>query len=416
MRLSDLRNLVANIANYDPDVESYRDEIDRLIRSAYYEMYATRTWNFAQVEYRSWVYEDRTATDATVTNGSANITTAGNFFTADMEGMVVETPDGSEYEIVKVASPTSAYLTTIYTGVTVVGTAEIVVKHRYIDLPSNCTSAMQVGFRPLLSASSPSPGRYTPIARVEGEWWNLALNETGDPTGWVPFDDAFVQAPIKAPVSGNVPGAWPAGDYEFAYTYVKQGRESALSPSTTVTLDGVQAPQIGLPNTTANSGITKRIYLKYGSYDAWRVWGSDVAETVTSMTWATPPADDFEFQPRHPGNDGSYQRISLYPRQSSKTEITVRYLARPQELLEDADSPSFPAAHHQWLVYKALFDIYSKHDQPSYAKLYEGKAQAEFVKMEQRYLSTEARRWVKGSFEGDATLYRRNPYGPLTHS
>ena len=416
MRLYELRGHVANICNYDPEVTAYKTEIDRLINSALNELYDGRLWNFAQREVRLVAHEDRTATDGTVTNGSSTVTTAANFFTTDMPGMFLEGPDGVEYEILKRSSATSVELTSDYTGTTVAGTAQITVKHRYIDLPTDCVKVLQLGRRPLSAETTPTPGRFVPLARTEGEWWDLPLNETGDPEAWVPFDDAFVQAPIKAPVLAAVAGAWPAGTYEFRYVYVKQGRYSAMSPSASITLTAAQSPNVTYPNTGTDSGIFKQLYLRYGDFKDWRrITVSDVAETTTTVNYATAPSDATEFTPRHPGNDGAVQRVALYPRQSTEMELTLRYLARPMFLVEDGDTPTMPASEHQYLVDRALWDIFIKHDQPTYAKLYEQKARGGLLRLEQRYLSTEARRWVKGGFDAEP-LYRRNPYGPLTNT
>lgn len=416
MRLIDLRSHVANICNYDPEVTAYKTEIDRLLNAAYAELYDGREWNFAQKEVHTTVYADRSATDGTVTNGSTTVTTAAAFFTTDMTGMIMEGPDGEEYEILKRTNSTTIVLTSDYTGTTVAGTATIIIKQRYIDLPSDCAKVLQVGRRPVTAETSPNPGRFTPLARTEGEWWDLPLNETGDPEAWVPYDDAIVVAPVKAPVLAAVAGAWAAGTYEFRYVYVKQERYSAFSPAASITLTAGQSPNVTYPNTGTDSGIFKQLYIRYGDFKDWRRYTvSNVAETTTTVNYGTAPSDATEFAPRHPGNDGTTQRLMLYPRQSTTMEVTIRYLARPALMVEDNDAPSFPAGEHQYLVYRALYDIFIKHDQPSYAKLYEDKANGAMLRLQQRYLATEARRWVKGGFDGDS-LYRRNPFGPLRYT
>ena len=114
--------------------------------------------------------------------------------------------------------------------------------------------------------------------------------------------------------------------------------------------------------------------------------------------------DSFELTySRYDGVDGNLQRIRMYPRQSQNYSITVRYMYRPIELIDDADTPEFPSASHQILAYMALRDIFVKHDNDAQAAMYDRKVVQEMLKIEQRYLNSIAKRYIKRFMAGGRT-------------
>ena len=93
----------------------------------------------------------------------------------------------------------------------------------------------------------------------------------------------------------------------------------------------------------------------------------------------------------------------MYPRQDQDYSITVRYMYRPIELIDDADTPEFPAACHHILAYMALRDIFVKHDNDAQAAMYDRKVAQEMLKIEQRYLNSIAKRYIKQFMAGGRT-------------
>lgn len=416
--LAELRAQIDETIDGSADTDTYRREQNRFINNAYKELFADKSWNFAQKEARITAHADVTSAVGVVTNGSKNVTTGSAFFLTWMAGQVIELPDGLEYEIASYISTTSVYLTTDYAGTTT-NPASITVKQRYIDLPEDCVSVMQLGYRPLNSSSTPSQSAYVPVQRVEDEWYALSLDSTGTPTSWIPYDDFHVTSPVLAPVSvsstAGGPPYWTAGAYDFVLTYKYAGRYSAPSDKFSVTAPGGTILQASLSNnsTGLGSGYKLALWCKPSGYEGYRLIYDDIVETGGTVSLATPPTSSWVISSRRMyETDGHIQRIRLYPRQDTDTELTVRYNFRPISLVEDNDSPQFPSSHHSYLAYAALHDICMKMDAPSYAKTAAQKAQAKLDNMCQRFLAVESRRWVKQDMNSGRN-YRTGPMGPV---
>ena len=423
MRLAEIRGLIKSITDYDPNTTTYDDELTRIINNVYLELFAEKPWSFAQKELIKTAKADDTATNGNVTNSTRDLTTGSGFFIDAMEGQIIEI-QGEEYEIASVVSSTVANLRQLFTGSTVSdSSATFKVKYRYLDLPVNCISVLQVGRRDRTTTPSSEPGRFTPLTRMEDEWYNVNLDETGTPTDWVAYDDFSIQAPVKTLVvasSGTAGSGWSAGTYTFVYTFVYAGRYSAPSSAVTLaTTEDYPTFAVTLPDMTTisgsdASGFKKQAWVKFDPYKSYRKFGAEIVESDTSVS-ATAPGDNWELVDRLNNNGGNYRRVRLYPRPSSDTDITIRYIYAPEFLLEDSDSPQMPGAHHQYIAYKALVDVFSKHDNTTQAEVYRRKAELEIIKMEQRYLSEISRRWVKAGY-GVEPAFRSNRFGPLTTS
>ena len=116
MRLVDLIDMVANIVDYDPSVDTYRNQITDLLNDAYYSLFSTKPFTFAQKEDIIKAYADVSYLGVGVTNGSASVTgmsATKSYF----EGQIIEI-EGVEYIIAWVANSTSVYLTEVYAGPT----------------------------------------------------------------------------------------------------------------------------------------------------------------------------------------------------------------------------------------------------------------------------------------------------------
>lgn len=427
MRLSEIRALIGNIADYKPENESYSDELDRLINDAYYELYASHPWPWAQKEINITAYADVTGEVALGATPNHIIPTGAPWFETWFEGMPFELDnvagtdlEGDEYEAGRVATTSSLYATDV--NLTVGETYDMRVKHRYIDLDWDNVSILQVGVRNKLhsgSVAQTEPGRFVPITRFEGEWWNLNLAEVGTATSWVVADGYHTGSPVLAPtVSTHAGDVWPDGDYEVATTRSYAGRHSALSPVSKVTIDnsgGNQALQVSLPDIFSSQLYTRHIWLKAPNYKTFRLLETGIDENSHSFLYsaAQAPDADWQFVERAPEHDGYNQRIRLHPRQAADTELTIRYMFRPRLLIEDTDTPEFPASHHKYLAHKVLTDLFVKLDNLTQSEIYRRKAEAELIRMEQRYLSEVPRRWVKQGF--DVPVMERK-YGPLIHN
>ena len=401
MKLSEIREYIGNILDYQPSITSYQNQLNDIINENYFKLFSEKPFTFAQKQVLVDATKDLSLTTVTVTQNSATITTggAGQFPTdGSMDGQVIDILD-VEYTVAWVASATTAYLTSAYVAAS--GTPDATVKFRYLDMPQDCVEIMQV-LKRSMQMTPAEPGRMVPVTRYEDEYWNLPLNEVNIPNYWVPFDD-YSLVPPKAPtITITTSGAGRgARTLEFAVSYVFAGRESALSPVTSVTLTDGQFPSITISTIPNVSGLKRRVYVRCTEAGINKFYnipeaGSALTEflptstgtfsydTITNLSVFT---DSFELlYAAYDGVDGNVQRIRMYPRQDQDYELTVRYMYRPKKLIDNADTPEFPSASH--------------HVQ---ATLYDRKVAQEMLKIEQRYLNSIAKRYIKRFMDGGRT-------------
>lgn len=427
MRLVDLRNMIANIVDYDPAVDTYRQQITNLINDSYYRLYTTKQFTFAQKETIVKAYKDIEisvkTTNPTVT-AQLNVQAGGTV--ADYwAGQVIEI-DGTEYEIAWIQTTGNIiYLTTDNPSLAANTIYTAKVKFRYLDLPSDCVAIMNVAKRSM-TLTPQEPGMFTAIARYEDEYYNLPLDEVNLPNFWVPYDEYHVSTPRSVKSMSTAGAAGTSVTLNVSMSYVYAGRESALSASTAITTDKADLTVnfTVLPNRT---GYYRKIYVSNPAAGWKGERCLNVKTTTNNLIPLTSSSavfdirstvfeDDFEFETEpYTAIDGNTQRIRLYPRQDQDYDVTVRYMFRPQPLVNDNDTPEMPSSAHHILAYMALRELFVKLDNLPQANMYERKVAQEMVKLEQRYLTQIPRRFVKrGMLDGVV-----NPlplYTPLTRT
>ena len=195
MRLVDLRNMIANIVDYDPAVDTYRQQITDLINDSYYRLYTTKQFTFAQKETIVKAYKDIELNVISPGTTTAQLTLAVGVTPAPThwEGQVIEI-DGVEYEIAWVQNTTTLWLTTDTPSYATATTFAAKIKFRYLDLPTDCVSIMNVVKRSM-ALTPQEPGMFTALARYEDEYYNLPLDEVNLPNFWVPYDEYHVSTP-----------------------------------------------------------------------------------------------------------------------------------------------------------------------------------------------------------------------------
>ena len=428
MNLGDLRAMVGSIVDYDPDVTTYQDEVTEILNQLYLDFFSDKRWQFAQKTSKLLARADQTATDAAYdgTASDTNITTTAPFFDAWMENQVLDISGGNivapnnrvnkEVRIVRVLTTTSAHVEggSFAAGATpdIATAVTIVAKNRYLDLPTDCVGLISVGVRDIKEETLP----HSNVSRYLDEIYDLDLNQTGRPTDWVLHDDSTLVPPRLAPslINGgaNPTGAPVTGSYQACYTYVHNGRESGPSPiSTAVTFNALDRIDIaGMLDSGTNSGLLKRVYIKGPESKAfYAMTNADVAETTKTLLDVILADDYVTNSPRLPEHDGYIHRIRLWPRQDTELDMQVRMLFRPKELIDDADTPEFPSAHHRYLVYRACEELFIKHNNLQHSEMYRRKADKELLKMGNRHLSEGATHWVKQSYQSTQRFFAPTP-------
>jgi hypothetical protein len=312
--------------------------------------------------------------------------------------------------IVETVNGTAATLTTDGSG-----TIKVIVKDRYITMPSDCIDMLALGIR--------SPENERQEFGYLNQWLDehlaLDIDLVSRPTDFVMYEDFIVTPPVLKPTlavgAGTVPSA---STYDVCYTFIQYGLESAPSPvSATIALTAVQALTVNGIQVTTNEYKEKRVYFRNNDSNRfYRATATDVTAASTTsgaMTIANPTSFLTSNAPL-PEHEGRYKQVRLYPRQDQNYRATLRYTFRPQRLLDDADVPISPAEHHKYLVYRTCQELFIKHNNMPQSELYRQRADDELMKMQQRYLTTASNVWIKGVFRQSA-IYRR-PRPRLTHS
>jgi len=429
MRLSEIRDYITNILDYDPANTTFDGQTDDIINDCYRRLFAEKPFLFAQKEAKVTAYKDVSLTGTPV--GLSNVLAITGTSPEWAAGHIVEV-EGTEYEVVFRAASV-VYVNANFPATAAAGT--VTFKMRYIDLPQDCIQIMQVAKRSL-TITPVEPGRMIPLTRYEDEWWNLPLDEVNMPYYWVQFDDFNVVAPRKVQATATTTAAGQGVrtiDVAMTYSYGQGGtyRESALSKVSSVSLADNEDLRIDFVSlgSGVNSGYYRKIYVRCPDEDlnVWRLAQTSSGTSSFSPTYTTATAfttlslsdlqaQTFEQnQPRYTYPDGCTQRFRLYPRQDADYDMTVRYMYKPPRLVEDHDTPEFPNAHHLVLAYMALEQIYMKTDNLTQSNMYRMKADSEVVKMEKRYLTQAPKRWVK-QFMPDGRTDAQPIYTALRHT
>tara|TARA_R100000231_G_scaffold604_2_gene1110 strand:+ start:8349 stop:9656 length:1308 start_codon:yes stop_codon:yes gene_type:complete len=415
MNLQDIRQYIANIIDYDPNTnKEYAQQIDDIINHHYRMLFSEKAFTFAQKEVKLNVFTDETRTASGSFNSILKLTIVDS--TSDLpiwiEGNIVEI-EGVEYEVLY-KDPSTLTRFFIDASFGMFTSKTIKFKQRFIRLPQDCISLLQVGRRSA-SISPSAVGRFIPLTRYEDEYYNLPLDEVNIPNYWIIQDSVSMRSPTVPPqvlANSTTPGQGER-TVRVAQTFVKwdsQGQkyemESGLSPfSQEIQLTDSQQLRINVPILASKQPFARRIYIANANnqpefqafYEVQKVELTDGGNVDIDFTQDSFEDGTFVLDAqRYSFFDGYSQQLRLYPRQSENFELSIRYVYRPLRLQEETDIPEIPQSHHLILAYACLMDVLSKHDNTTLAQIYQNKYDNELVKMEQRFLTQKPRRFVKG--------------------
>tara|TARA_R110000822_G_scaffold106502_2_gene234658 strand:- start:3291 stop:4523 length:1233 start_codon:yes stop_codon:yes gene_type:complete len=401
--------MVGSIVDYDPNVQTYIDEVNRVVNEIYLDFFTDRPWKFAQETEEIQVYRDVSVANGVIAIGANTITSVTNPFLPWMEGHIVEIAgaadvDNAEYVITK-SIPGTLRLEGFSASANTVGLT-ITVKQRFVDMPADCSEVLSIGVR---SPTSGTNAHFSYLSRARDEELSLLLSSTGLPTNWLIYDDATMTQPVIAPtLTQGGASTLTVGSHSLKYVFVHKGKLSAPSPSASVVLIAGRSIDVaGLQNTGANSGVLKKVYIQTPEakayYASTAVFAAEVATTITNATLA---ADYLVSGERLPENSGHYKRVRLFPRQDTDYLIEARFVYRPDRLIEETDVPEFPPDHHRYLVYRACQELFMKHDNVTHSEVYRRKSDVELLRMENTYLSEGAGYWIKRGYREGARSFR----------
>jgi len=316
MNLLQMRNMVASILDYDPNVQTYKDEVSRMVNESYINWFVSRPYTFSQKTVDVYTLSDASDTGTRITPPAAtgiatepsgvitNLTAA----TTTTSG-IPEVKNGElthEGSVLKIASSTNSTHNTgeyiidkidragarVYVSrmsstprvswLPVGGSAETVtvnVEQRFLTLPDDVNQILSCGIRNEVKNGNAVMGNIQPLARRVEEEWDLRNNLTGSPDSYIVYDslpdhtmDAFDYVPragvdFKVDVSAQAGPAvgWPQGKYEFRMAYTWRGVESQWSDpfeveisasNKTFTFTTLQTTALGV------YGLRKKFYIR----------------------------------------------------------------------------------------------------------------------------------------------------------
>ena len=314
MNLKEMRTMVASILDYDPDVQSYRDEITRFINESYRNWFTSRPYEFSQKTVDVYTMPDseipntstiqgsnsqiRNYIEANAALSSTDSTGAGfvQRFTTTNEGSIIqisnddETSNNGTYIIDKIDFGDNRFYVSKMSStpqVDWVGTASSVVsgsvQQRYITLPNDCVDILGVQIRNINETADGTNalGKIYNLTRRRDEELNLRFDLVGTPQEYIVYDgypehtidiDQFVPRAGKdfnVDESANTPG-WPEGTYEFKMSYVWRGVESQLSDAQQLKITTAnKIPRFNVNDTTKQGfkGLRKKFYVRAVSLD-----------------------------------------------------------------------------------------------------------------------------------------------------
>jgi len=308
----------------------------------------------------------------------------------------------------------------------------ITFKHRYITLPHDCIGIVGIGMREVIGTNGATQDKrpFDPLTKYMDEQFSINMDEIGRPTDYIPEADFYVKPPMLTPTATVNVGALAgfrapyAGSYDVCYTFVAaqiittngiaedsrivpwESGPSPISDSVVPNLgtnDGVSIGNLQVSN--VYDGYKKRFYIRIPNSN--RFYSTSAYPLADAITTGAIPLDNeilTNCKPL-PEHGGVYQRIRLYPRQDADYLVMIRYLYRPQRLIDDTDSPDVPASGHKYLVFRTAEELFIKHNNLNQAKIYQEKANKELLNLENRWLSEPAAIHVKNAFATGKNLF-----------
>jgi len=297
-------------------------------------------------------------------------------------------------------------------------------KHRYITLPNDCVNVLALGIRESVGTSAQADLRpFDNEDKYLDEQWAQNMDIVGRPYNFIAESDYYVKPPLLEPTAIVTAGPAPVGlrapfpgKYEVCYTFVQTQNVTIAGPGNNHSLvtweSGPSAISDSvIPDVAANDGVTigglqttdiydglrKRVYVRTPVSN--RFFSTNdypSSHTATGVAFPMYPEMLTNASPL-PEHGGTYQRLRLYPRQDADYILTLRYLSRPQRLIDDNDSHEIPSGT-KYIVYRACEEIFTKHNNLLQAKVYQIKADKELLNLENRWLTEAAAVYIKSGF------------------
>lgn len=382
----------------NPDLASYKKGMVRRTNRALQELCALEDWLFLQSPATALTVYPQIVGSATTT---VTITGSSASYAVDFTGVTPDStwighdfigPDGLAYVITWVTG-TTIYLYSKYAGDSVTDSSSWSVDFNRYLLPKDCLRLCTVVDR---SMTRPC---LLYVSEAYDARWNLRKQVGGLATIAVDEAQATDRAPDAAPTTAasGVGSLTVGSTYEYGYTFLLAGRESPMSPVSTVTIGvGTGAVAISAMEDTRDgptalqTGIRKRLYRRNKTANGrWLIIADEIGSatttaTDTGATVSTREANEFF------GSEPYRQAIRLWPTPSDTRNYELRYTRRVRDLVADTDTPPIPLYAHHYLVYRPLSDACAAHGMTEAAAMWEARAAVVLRKLKDTELQRSA--------------------------
>lgn len=299
--------MIGSIIDYNPQVDSYQDEVTRIVNEIYLQFFTSHPWKFSQKSIDVYTHPDVTDASATIVGSAQDDKLPVNTITLSSNAiMTQDNRQGQirrEGDVIVLNGSAEQVNNGLFildkwdNGVTLnvskyseqarvhwegngSETVSIEIQQRYLKLPADCVGILSVGIKNLEEASvgTNALGHTYPLTRREEEELNLRDDFTGTPTTWIPYDQPpdTVSRHVRdfIPRKGkdftvniaSTPGQqyWPEGTYEFKVAYQLHNEVGPSSDAVSVTVSKFEVPTFEFYDTTKLgwNGLNKRIYFR----------------------------------------------------------------------------------------------------------------------------------------------------------
>ncbi|HLD90235.1 MAG TPA: hypothetical protein VI911_04345 [Patescibacteria group bacterium] len=392
---------------FNPDLKTYTDSFVRRLQNKYnslaesappYEFFIRTTTLplYAQINPA-----------ATISLGSTTLnlrrleTTDPTWLNASWAGQGTWIhEDGTEYEIVQVDTANGYIYLDAPVSVALAGTERTAwtIKFWKYLLPSDTIQVL--GYRD--DRETDGWGKIPSVGRLTEEMETLKRSTTGRPQWAIEDDSKQRRPPFEAPtLAANTSGALSLRTYEYRYTIMGAGLESAPSPEAQITLTGSQDqvdlsgfeeirhnPGTGLVETGLRIRVYRRDITKRGRWMAIRtITGTQAAAGISDTTMLPTYAATYD-DVVYDNPEGTRQTVRLYYTADEDRTISLRLWFRPRPFQSKADAPLGPSAVSDYLVNSVLADILKGDDRRAYyARAMEAldNLKASMTKIDERY-------------------------------
>jgi hypothetical protein len=405
MDLTNLKDRVASVMDYDPTSETYAAQVIRMLNDAVEDICGRRIWPFMLSEAVIKVEADVTL-DLSVVNGSSQFTVGTGLY-EEMWGRRVIV-NGVEMQIAYILASNIGYFTRDYPGVT--GTYDCVIQQQEILIPQTAADIVDVSVRDPESSS----GRIQQLTRRDDVTADLDPWQVGTPVVWIPLPQTRTPPPRiggALVAAASAPGKG-SRTVDVCITYTFAGAESEPGKVQTITLGDSEDLRVTLSALSDQTGLYRRIYWRAPDHGvlAWRRASWDSAGvTVTKQPPGAVTSVDIamslsfiESETAYLGDrlrriGGAARVMRLYPRAGTDMNITVTQLDKVEPLVEDRDTTRIPEQAQDVLVDLAVSKLYLKHGNTAMSRIFGDRAETGLRRLEARALTNVQRRIVRGS-------------------